>query len=511
MLYYLQNMATIEIRGKIISKLMRVNKDVIVAYHNKEFGPQIEYVVTFLLSIYGITWRILDYDELRSLELRLSNLLISYGKYKPKLIYKHHIHLYESEFFGKKHLKSESLPETPLKKFGELPVIYYGCGDFDGFVRRSENFIETNIDIIASSFFMLSRYEEAVLDKRDKFDRFPATESLAYKENFLSRPIINEYIELLWKWIDSFRLGFKRGKLWGDKDFAICLTHDVDNIRKYGIFPPIRTIGSFLLGHRDLRKAFATTVDYLRAKAGRDPYSNFNYIMDLEDKHRLKSSFYFIAGGKTKYERRYSMDDLYVNSLIRILQERGFEIGIHASFDSYNNLRLLNLEKEELERVMEGNVLGGRQHYLRWRIPETWKIWGKAGLKYDTTLSFAEHEGFRGGICFPYKPFDVLENRILDIWELPLTVMDTSLFVYQNLTPEEGFQRIKSLIDTTKKYNGLFVLPWHNSSLDDLKLPGWIEVYEKTMEYLGTHNVFSDTARGIIDWWEKRGLVYRDK
>jgi len=60
------------------------------------------------------------------------------------------------------------------------------------------------------------------------------------------------------------------------------------------------------------------------------------------------------------------------------------------------------------------------------------------------------------------------------------------------------------LIDTTKKYNGLFVLLWHNSSLDRLELPGWIQVYERTMEYIGKQDVFNDTAQGIIDWWEKK-------
>jgi len=88
--------------------------------------------------------------------------------------------------------------------------------------------------------------------------------------------------------------------------------------------------------------------------------------------------------------------------------------------------------------------------------------------------------------------------------------MDGSLFNYQDLTPEEGFQRIKNLIDTTKKYNGLFVLLWHNSSLNDLKLPAWIKVYERTMEYLGRENVFNAPAKGLIDWWEDNVSGYKN-
>lgn len=472
------------------------------AYENSQFKSQIEYIFDLVLSIYGIKWQVIDYSQPPTLKLKLPAVVISYGKHKLEADFKYHIHIYESNFFGKDYLKSESMPTLPLKRFNELPVIYYGRGEFDGFVRKSENLIETNIDIVASSFFMLSRYEEIVLGKKDKFGRFPATESLAYKEKFLDRPIVNEYIELLWNWIDSFNLGFKRKKLWRDKNFAVCLTHDVDTVRKYKIYPPLRIIGGSILKHRGLRKAFAIIVDYLRAKSGRDPYDNFSYIMYLENKYGFKSSFYFMSGGNTEDDASYSINDSYIVSLIKTLQQKGFEVGLHPSFNSYNNFQILNLEKEKLEKVTKNAIFGGRQHYLRWKSPDTWRILEKAGLKYDTTLSFAEHEGFRCGACFPYKPFDILENRVLDIWEMPLTVMDGSLFNYQNLTSEEGFQRIKNIIDTVKKYQGVFVLLWHNSSFDDLKLPSWVEVYEKTIEYLGRENVFNAPAKKVVDWWE---------
>lgn len=264
----------------------------------------------------------------------------------------------------------------------------------------------------------------------------------------------------------------------------------------------MRTIGSLVLKHRDLRRVFATTVDYFKAKLDKDRYDNFSYIMDLENKYGFKSSFYFMSGGNTKYDASYSINDSYIISLIKTLQQKGFEAGLHSSFNSYNNFQILNLERDKLKKAAENVIFGGRQHYLRWKSPDTWRILEKAGLKYDITLSFAEHEGFRCGICFPYKPFDVLENRVLGIWELPLIIMDGSLFNYQNLTPEEGFQRIKSIINTVKKYQGVFVLLWHNSSLDDLKLPDWIKIYERTIGYLGRQNTFNDIARGIIEWYE---------
>jgi len=261
---------------------MQNRTKVIATYDKYDFAGSIEYMFSTIFSIYGASYHIAPFTRFKSTDYDFSKVLVvSYGKRFLNTEFRNQIHIYASELFSKNYLKPDSMPETPLKKYGEIPVIYCGRGNFDGFIRESENLIETNIDIIASFFFMLSRYEEIVLDKKDKFNRFSATESLAYKEGFLDRPIVNEYIELLWEWIDSFNLGFKRRKLWGDKDFAVCLTHDVDSIRKYRIYPPLRTIGGSILGHRDLRKAFAITIDYLRAKSGRDPYDNFDYIMDL--------------------------------------------------------------------------------------------------------------------------------------------------------------------------------------------------------------------------------------
>ncbi|MCS4483044.1 hypothetical protein JQ038_13130 [Clostridium botulinum] len=83
---------------------------------------------------------------------------------------------------------------------------------------------------------MIARYEEVLLwDRVDKdlYGRFPSSESLAYKEGFLDIPIVNEYIEWLWNWIDSFNLGYTRKNIWGKYDFAACLTHDVDTPFKY--------------------------------------------------------------------------------------------------------------------------------------------------------------------------------------------------------------------------------------------------------------------------------------
>lgn len=471
-------------------------------YENEGFKEQIRYIFNLFFSIYGIEWEVVSYGEIPNLQVTAADVVVSYGQQKLERNFPHQIHIYVSHLFGPDYLKPPSLPRAPLKYFGDLPIIYQGEPCIEGHLRREDDVIQTDIDIVASSFFMLTRYEEILIPESDRFGRFTGIASLAYREGFLQRPIVNEYIDLLWNWISSFELGLVRKELWEGKDFAVCLTYDVDAVNKYRRWPSLRAIRDWTLKHRNPMKILDKTLDYLRTKVRGDPYNTFDYLMKLSETYELPSTFYFMSGGKTDYDNRYKIDDVRLISLMQRIRKRGNEIGLHSSFSSYDDPQMLKREKEELETVLGESVCGVRQHYLRWRTPDSWRAREEAGLKHNTSLSFADHEGFRPGICLPYKPFDVFGNRILNIWELPLSVMENSLFAYQGLSHEGAFQRIKGLVDAVKKHNGVFVILWHNSSLDDKYRPGSKHFYEEILHYLVDQNGFGDTVHGIIKLWE---------
>jgi len=151
---------------------------------------------------------------------------------------------------------------------------------------------------------------------------------------------------------------------------------------------------------------------------------------------------------------------------------RGHEIGLHTS---YNSFRSTDQVKKEFERLIsvaekEGicqDVWGGRQHYLRWEAPTTWRAWEEAGLDYDSTLTFADHVGFRCGVCFEYPVYDILQRKPLALRERPLIVMEGSMLggQYMRLSHEKSLSLIQKLAETCKMFNGDFTLLWHNSSL----------------------------------------------
>jgi len=480
---------------------------IIAIYDDSAFSAPIEYTFGLFFSPYGVNYTVIPLNEFNPEQYDHDEILaVSYGKEYFDTGCGKQIHIYASDFFGHDYLKPPSMPRMPLERYHDLPVIYAGQGKIDDFVKETENGVETNIDIIASSFFMVSRYEEVIINSRDEHARFPATASLAYQEGFLDRPIVNEYIELLWNWIQLLKSDLKRRPLWPqDKDFAVCLTHDVDSIRKYRFLPPVITIVSLVL-RRNFKQAISRTLEYLSSilNLRKDPFDTFDYMLNLEQKYGFRSSFYFLGSPGVKFAGRYAIDSTVVKRLIHEIEESGCEVGLHGNYESFDDFQNMTEAKQKLDAVVKDRSYGCRQHFLRWKTPDTWRIQEAAGLLYDTTMTFADCTGFRCGFCLPFRPFDLLENRVMDIWELPLIVMEGSLqnAQYQGLEPHKALDAIIKLINTIKSYGGVFTVLWHNSSLDSQgEWTGWQEVYEQMLEYISSQDAWVTGGREIVKRW----------
>jgi len=376
-----------------------------------------------------------------------------------------------------KYLNEENIPtkiEFIKNKFiveEDIPVIY---GNDKMIVK--ENQIICGIDIFASSFFMLTRWEEYVNKTRDKHNRFPSYVSLAYKFNFLDRPIVNEYIEMFWNMLKFL----KCKQIRKNRNFQLYLTHDVDRPLK------IYDFKSFLIqSFNDIKKGNLNikNFEFLIFKH-KDSFNTFDYFMDLSEKLRVKSYFFFMAGGSSKFDNRYKINDIFIQNLISKIKKRGHIIGIHPSYNAYNDLNMFRKEKELLEKYCNCNVKIGREHYLRFEIPTTWQVWEDFNMKWDSTLSYADKEGFRCGVCYEYSVYNILTREKLNLKEKPLIVMEGSFLYQQNISYEYFFDRIVFLINKVKKYEGDFIFLWHNSSFNEGIWKKYGSIYEKVLNYI---------------------------
>ncbi len=148
---------------------------------------------------------------------------------------------------------------------------------------------------------------------------------------------------------------------------------------------------------------------------------------------------------------------------------------LHSSYDSYANGRQIAKEFAVLKRVcsdtgISQNRWGARQHFLRWRTPDTFQHLENAGLDFDSTLGYADAAGFRCGTCHEFQVFNLKTRRTLRLRERPLIAMDCSVMdaEYQNLgASTAAFDYLKALKDICRHYDGEFTLLWHNTRLSE--------------------------------------------
>jgi hypothetical protein len=380
-------------------------------------------------------------------------------------------------------LHASSLPSRPLRRWqvlrevpeaqvceDTLPLLYPATEAEAPIVTWDGNGASIGFDLFGSCFFMLTRYEECVVSVRDLHDRFPARASIAYQEGFLLRPIVNEYLEVLWAVMRRVWQFLTRP----ERRHRVVPTHDVD-WPAIGYRTPwslvLRGAAGDLIKRRDARLAAAR----LRAKIGGDfacdPANTFDWLMTLSEQHGLRSEFYFIADHTAGIrDGVYALEEPFIQSLMRQIHQRGHVIGLHPSYESYHSPEQIAHEFSHLRAVAESlscipSRWGGRQHYLRWENPTTWQAWDDAGLDYDSTVGFADHVGFRSGVCYDYPTFNLRTRQQLRLREHPLIVMDCTLFDYMGLSDGEATEVLSLLARRCRMHSGEFVLLWHNSCL----------------------------------------------
>lgn len=383
--------------------------------------------------------------------------------------------------------KSSSLPDLPLDHFRvrdknikgmlvneDLPIIYGNRLSNNDYLKIDENTIEIGIDIIGSAFFMLTRYEEVVNKNVDEYGRFCSRDSVAYKENFLERPIINEYLEILWYALKILNPDIKRK----ERKFKIIPTHDVDkpfdlpSLTWYQVFHSL--VGD-ILKRKDVklfsRRFYAAIRAKLFGNYESDIAYTFSNIMDISEYSGLKSIFFFmVAKNVSEFDGNYDINSTKIQNLIKEIMHRKHYIGMHPSFSSYLNEKQMYEEKNIFTSLIKDKFgknyqIGSRQHYLRWSCPETWQIYEDVGIKFDTTLTYADHIGFRCGICYEYPVFNLITGKRLNLIEYPLIIMECSGLdsSYMNLSREEMLTRSNKLKKCCQKYEGNFIILWHNT------------------------------------------------
>ncbi len=383
---------------------------------------------------------------------------------------------------------------------------------------RAQNEFFTNgkfgFDVFETIFFHISRVEEWYLkaDQLDLYNRMKAEEMILVKNGLEKTPVVDRLVVAFFE-----ALGFE------PKTFPtkINWTHDIDIIQKFPSFKKVVfAFGNMLLKQRDIGGFFRLTKQYLNfLKTGKDPFDTFDWLLKKENylsipgtrswhdsksshesegkslqksegtsnnKEKVKNAqpnsrddlkscheyeinqktIYILSGGEVpKIENHFNLNNPRVLEFINLAKSRGYEIGIHPSFNGYLKKALFKKEKEALEDLIGHSVHATRQHFLRWKFPETPRIIEEFGLKTDSTIGFSDRIGFRCGTGFAYRLYDFEKEHAFEFLEIPMVVMDVGLM------RDSFFKDDNSYLDlflSENSQNTLVTFNFHNSGFDEI-------------------------------------------
>ena len=262
-----------------------------------------------------------------------------------------------------------------------------------------------------------------------------------------------------------------------DYTFALCLTHDVDR--------PYKTFHAPLYALRD------RDPEHLRSLLpGTNSFWTFDRILDIEDDLGVRSAFYFLSEQRLFRDRpprewltkdgwrlfagRYSLADRRIRDLIAELDAGGWEVGLHGSYESPTDRERLATEKRTVERVLGRSVRGGRQHYLRHSVPETWAHHQAIGLDYDCSLGSADSYGFEHGYSIK-RPFD--DSFVV----FPLTIMELALPTVET-DPEAAWRECERLLEEAADNGAVMTVLWHPRFFSELDFPNYGMLYRRLIE-----------------------------
>ncbi|MHA8053750.1 DUF7033 domain-containing protein [Aquirufa sp. OSTEICH-129A] len=450
---------------------------IIIKCNFETFESELNYITSFIFNdVFGLEYRI---ENTFCDDIMITS---NYGFEQielPNIFFKN---------LNENWLTESSLPSLPLEIWdtnelsGKIPLINDKLPIIYGKIRTSVIIENTKIclpiDIFGSAFFMLSRYEELIKgDNLDLHQRYSSFNSISSKAKFLDRPIIDEYIEVLWVAINRLWPNLKRK----EKSNKLNITCDVDSLfdLNSSMLSIIKGVSADLLKRKSIKVALRNFKKRCLGLKGNfllsQHYSNIIWMMEVNEKAGNVMCFYFLSGGKNKLDSNYDFGSKYMRLLLREIHSRGHIIGIHPSYDTLNNEKLFESEVVRFLKVLreEGikiNNLRSRQHYLRWSTRNTPGILDANNVYSDSTLAFADNSGYRSGTSRTYPMYNILRRKALKTLQEPLIIMETTVISNEYLGlgySEAALRYMLKFKEDSMRISGQFTLLWHNSSFEN--------------------------------------------
>jgi hypothetical protein len=371
-----------------------------------------------------------------------------------------YLHVPASGWLGR---KDRQPFEPAVGRVGDMPVLFPSAEGYDPF---------------AGTFYLLSRYEEYAGNDPDRHDRLVSMAHFVVKHGIERIPVVD-----LW----ALQLARDLRAIYPElplpaRTYNHIITVDVDNGLKYLGRPVWKQWGAVA---RDIIKGdhtFARERIAVLTGMAPDPYDRYDLLEKAAQQPGVDRLIaFFLMCGNSSFDHAASSAHPQMRKIIGRIHQQA-EVGIHPSYESSRREELIGTEAGMLSAITQAPITRSRQHFLRWRMPETLRALEKLGMNEEHSMGFADRSGFRAGTCTPFHWYDLEQERVSDLVLHPFTTMDSALGDQKGMGPVDAVAEMLRMSDVVREVNGTFISVWHDRFLSgDHRHKGWPEAFQHVL------------------------------
>ena len=335
-------------------------------------------------------------------------------------------------------------------------------------------------DLFAAAFYMLSCYEEYLPFEPDRHGRFSAEASALYENDFMERPLVDRWARELEGLLSAH---FPELEI-QQPAYQFLPTIDIDQAYAYMGKPLWRNAAGLLADILRLdTAAFGERLAVL-VQAREDPYNTYRRLHYLAERAQAYPLYFLQVANHHANDHALPLAHPLQQKVIHFLQQQGYTLGLHPSYNCMAQPGLMNKEKHALEEVLDHEVNDVRMHFLRFRLPHTLREMIDCGFRRDYSLGYADGPGWRAGTCRSHCWFDLEANHTTSLERVPFYTMDRTMRHYTRWAPEDSIAPNLQAINEVRHLGGVFSFIWHNSSAnrDSFTWKEWQTVLETLMQ-----------------------------
>jgi hypothetical protein len=257
-------------------------------------------------------------------------------------------------------------------------------------------------DIFAASFYLLSRYEEYLPHVKDEEGRFQASESLAFQNGFLDKPVIDIWAQKFKKVLKNKfpSQNFPKRKF---RTQTIISVTEAYCYKKKGIVRVVLGMGLDLVRFKPKYVLHRLQV---MTKLKKDPYDIYSKVIQFLRKYELPMKFMFQVSDFSTHDRNINHNRLEFQSLIKSVGDYA-EVGLQPGFYANQKFAVLKEEKKRLEQIIKRPVHSSINTHYNLLLPDSYNHMVELEIQKDYSMGYPEALGLRAGTCTPFLFYDL--------------------------------------------------------------------------------------------------------